>query len=196
MSTVMTERRRPLENDTGQGALFGGEAFAPSGPAPAWNRPARQDAPSAPAAETDAPPFEASLDADVVAPRGREGATDVAPGAGGSDAGVAPPSAAAAEAAVDAPRAFESDTGAPAHGTGVRTPSPFADEIAELERATDVRAPRAPLAGPTLDDVMSRAWEGLATGLPAACPVCHGEVVAAPAGPPRGRCSSCGTTIE
>jgi hypothetical protein len=190
----MTERRRPLENDAGQGALFGGEAFAPSGPAPAWNRPARQDAPSA-TSETDAPPFEASVDADVVTPQGREGATDVAPSAGETDA-VSPRCTADAEAAVNAPRAFESDSRAPAHGGGVRTPSPFADEIAELERATDVRAPRAPLAGPTLDDVMSRAWEGLARGLPAACPVCDGEVVAAPAGPPRGRCASCGTTIE
>jgi len=50
--------------------------------------------------------------------------------------------------------------------------------------------------GPTLDDVMSRAWEGLVTGLPAACPVCRGEVVASFAGSVHGSCSSCGTTIE
>ena len=73
----------------------------------------------------------------------------------------------------------------------------------ELAPAEDVarepRTPRAaglPLAGPTLDDVMSRVWEGLVTGLPAACPVCHGEVVPAAPGPLRGRCTSCGTTIE
>jgi hypothetical protein len=180
----MTERRRPLENDDGQGALFGGEGFAPSGPAPAWNRPGRQDGPAAQASGVDAPAFEASVDADV-APHGLEPA--------------AAPSA--AETDVTPPRALESgaETAGPAHGMGVTSPSPFADEIAELERATDDRAPqrpRAPLAGPTLDDIMSRAWEGLATGLPAACPVCHGEVVAARSGPPRGSCSSCGTTIE
>jgi hypothetical protein len=62
-----------------------------------------------------------------------------------------------------------------------------------------LRAPRtagAPLDGPTLDDAMSRAWEGLAAGLPAACPVCHGEVMPSLGGPLRGRCSSCDTTID
>lgn len=68
------------------------------------------------------------------------------------------------------------------------------EELEALERVTE--APRAPLAGPTLDDVMSRAWEGLTTGLPAACPVCHGEVVPATRAPLSGRCTSCGTLIE
>jgi hypothetical protein len=73
------------------------------------------------------------------------------------------------------------------------------EELVALERAAvldDVRKPRAPLAGPTLDDVMSRVWEGLATGLPAACPVCRGEVVPTVHGAMHGRCSSCGTTID
>jgi hypothetical protein len=72
-------------------------------------------------------------------------------------------------------------------------------EVVALERAAvldDVRKPRAPLTGPTLDDVMSRVWEGLVTGLPAACPVCRGEVVPAVHGALHGRCSSCGTTID
>jgi len=63
----------------------------------------------------------------------------------------------------------------------------------------DLRAPRtvgAPLTGPTLDDVMSRVWEGLVTGLPAACPVCRGAITPALGGVPSGRCSSCGTTID
>ena len=80
----------------------------------------------------------------------------------------------------------------PAHDAG--------EELAALERATVVpdsaRGSRATLAGPTLDDVMSRAWEGLVTGLPAACPVCGGEVVPSFAGSVHGSCSSCGTTIE
>ena len=62
-------------------------------------------------------------------------------------------------------------TEVPAHDAG--------EELAALERATTVpdgtRRPRTPLTGPTLDDVMSRAWEGLVTGLPAACPVCRGR---------------------
>ena len=73
------------------------------------------------------------------------------------------------------------------------------EELVALERAAvldDVRKPRAPLAGPTLDDVMSRVWEGLVTGLPAACPVCRGEVVPTVHGALHGRCSSCGTTID
>ena len=68
----------------------------------------------------------------------------------------------------------------------------------EPEVAGEPRTPRvagASLAGPTLDDVMSRAWEGLAMGLPAACPVCHGEVLPGASGH-HGACTSCGTTIE
>ena len=52
----------------------------------------------------------------------------------------------------------------------------------ETDVAGEARTPwvaGSPLAGPTLDDVMSRVWEGLGLGLPAACPVCRGEVVPA-----------------
>ena len=54
----------------------------------------------------------------------------------------------------------------------------------------------SPLAGPTLDDVVSRVWEGLVMGLPAACPVCQGEVLPAPPGTRGGSCTSCGTSID
>ena len=195
MSTLMKERRRPLENDDGQGALFGGEAFAPSGPAPAWKRPARPDA-DAPAS-ADAVPFQAGVDADVQAP---PAADPDAPASHGFEPRA--PSRPQTPISTDA-HAFEGGSGgaaARALDPDASGPSaPFADEIAELERATEghaPRRPRAPLAGPTLDDVMSRVWEGLATGLPAACPVCQGEVVPALSGPPQGRCSSCGTTID
>jgi hypothetical protein len=189
----MTERRRPLENDDGQGALFGGEAFAPAGPVPAWKRPSRPD--NGAPASADAPPFEARVDAPAPQAFG-EGA--------GASRGFEPGAPRPADADLDAPHAFEpaEDPAARALEPGRAEPvpgSPFADEIAELERATEDQAPRrprAPLAGPTLDDVMSRVWEGLTTGLPAACPVCHGEVVPALSGPPHGRCSSCGTTID
>ena len=214
MSTLMTERRRPLEHDDGQGALFGGEAFAPARPAPAWQRPADRDASSppsgrragmdaAPAGVTGASKTEADAAAPAEsrpAPSGRAGdptlSDATAPGAfdAPEDADAAAQRVSASGAGASEARALDTGTAAP-----TRRPSPFADEIAELERATDVRSPRrprAPLAGPTLDDVMSRVWEGLAAGLPAACPVCHGEVAPAISGPPLGRCSSCGTTID
>jgi hypothetical protein len=64
----------------------------------------------------------------------------------------------------------------------------------------DDRRPRAVRdAGPTLDDVVSRAWEVLRVELPAACPVCGGELiprVSAGAGAVGGRCQSCGSTLS
>ena len=54
------------------------------------------------------------------------------------------------------------------------------------------------LAGPTLDDVISRAWEVLRAGVPAACPACGGELLpreSAGAGIVGGRCESCGATL-
>jgi hypothetical protein len=74
---------------------------------------------------------------------------------------------------------------------------PFAAPATEeMGERREPRHAGMPLAGPTLDDVLSRVWEGLATGLPAACPVCHGEVEAAPGRPLAGRCRSCGTAID
>ena len=52
--------------------------------------------------------------------------------------------------------------------------------------------------GPTLDDVISRAWEVLRADVPAACPVCGGELVPRPSagsGVVGGRCESCGTSL-
>jgi hypothetical protein len=172
MSTLMTERRRPLDAEAGQESLFGGEAFAAAkAPTPTpWER---THAPAEPAA----PAFEASVQAPLdeaqalTEPEPGPSAEDVA--AYGLEVGTLP-------------------TEVPAHDAG--------DELAALERATvapdSARSTRAPLAGPTLDDIMSRAWEGLVTGLPAACPVCEGEVVPSFAGSVHGSCSSCGTTIE
>jgi hypothetical protein len=54
-------------------------------------------------------------------------------------------------------------------------------------------------SGPTLDDVVSRAWEVLRVELPAACPVCGGELIpraSAGAGVVGGRCRSCGSTLS
>ena len=77
--------------------------------------------------------------------------------------------------------------------------APAPEAVPATEEVGERREPHAagmPLAGPTLDDVMSRVWEGLATGLPAACPLCHGEVEPALHGSLTGRCRSCGTSID
>jgi hypothetical protein len=53
--------------------------------------------------------------------------------------------------------------------------------------------------GPTLDDVVSRAWEVLRCELPAACPVCGDELIprlSAGSGVVGGRCRSCGSTLS
>jgi hypothetical protein len=63
----------------------------------------------------------------------------------------------------------------------------------------DDRVPVPDDTGPTLDDVISRAWEVLRCELPAACPVCGGELiprVSAGAGVVGGRCESCGSSLS
>ena len=52
--------------------------------------------------------------------------------------------------------------------------------------------PTADPQGPTLADVVARAWEVLGAELPACCPVCSGELLPYAGG---GRCASCGSTL-
>jgi hypothetical protein len=70
--------------------------------------------------------------------------------------------------------------------------------------ATETRAPRldaeaaagrSPMrlfepSGSTLEDVILGAWEDLAAGGPAECPVCHGRMR------PAGGCESCGSDLS
>lgn len=52
--------------------------------------------------------------------------------------------------------------------------------------------------GPTLDDFVVGAWEGLLAGAPAECPVCATPMAArqsAGAGVVGGRCGGCGSTL-
>ena len=52
--------------------------------------------------------------------------------------------------------------------------------------------------GPTLDEVLSGAWEGLAAHQRVPCPMCGGEMgpeYGAHARPIGGRCGSCGTHL-
>ena len=55
--------------------------------------------------------------------------------------------------------------------------------------------PRRPEAdsGPTLEDVVCRAWEVLGAELPAGCPVCGGELLPRESG--GGSCGSCGSSL-
>jgi hypothetical protein len=65
------------------------------------------------------------------------------------------------------------------------------------ENTVDWHAKRAGAdpTGPTLGDVVARAWEVLGTELPAACPVCGGELIPHPP-TGGGRCGSCGSTLS
>jgi hypothetical protein len=74
--------------------------------------------------------------------------------------------------------------------------APEARALEMPDAPVEDQAAYAPLAGPTLDDAVSRAWEGLVARVPASCPVCHNEIVPAPAGPLRGECGTCGITLD
>jgi hypothetical protein len=61
--------------------------------------------------------------------------------------------------------------------------------------ATPAAPAPPPLDGPTLDDVVSHAWEALGAQVAAACPVCGGEVE--PHGyAAGGRCTACESTLD
>ncbi|MBE2319793.1 hypothetical protein DVA67_027760 [Solirubrobacter sp. CPCC 204708] len=149
-------------------------------------------------------------------PRRREVPASAEPGADASALTPSPATEALGERAL-VPAAAPSPAETLAPPTGLLEPAPtvapedewlteIAPDVDEAERsmlAPDVpgaprtqRAAGAPLAGPTLDDVVSRVWEGLVMALPAACPVCDGEVLPAPPGVNGGSCTSCGTTID
>jgi hypothetical protein len=52
---------------------------------------------------------------------------------------------------------------------------------------------------PTLDEVLVRAWEGLAAQQGVRCPVCEGEMepqYGVHARPIGGRCTACGSTLR
>ena len=71
--------------------------------------------------------------------------------------------------------------------------------VMTLERDTVAQLWREEGGGPTLDDVLSGAWEGLAAASAATCPVCEGEMVprwSAGAGVVGGRCRDCGSELS
>jgi hypothetical protein len=109
----------------------------------------------------------------------------------------------------DAPVAIGADApatpraAAPAAPAGLLAPAPEPAEVLEpaddLEDPTELEpahahpaATRSLLAGPTLDDIMSRAWEGLRAEVPTPCPVCRTEIEPSTGG----RCGGCGSTLD
>ena len=77
-------------------------------------------------------------------------------------------------------------------------PAPVAEPttVAAPDTATAARAHRH---GPTLDDLVAGAWEGLLAGAPADCLVCGTPLAprhSAGAGIVGGRCGGCGTTVS
>ncbi len=70
----------------------------------------------------------------------------------------------------------------------------------DLDVAVDAPGPGDdPREGPTLDDVVVGAWEGLAADLTAPCPVCAGSLeprFGAGAAPVAGRCRDCGSELS
>jgi len=86
------------------------------------------------------------------------------------------------------------------------TPRPWGDEppaaatIAdEAAPAAAVRSPPARPTAPSLDAVVSGAWDGLIAGGGVACPLCAAPMTprwSAGAGVVGGRCGGCGTTLE
>jgi len=84
-----------------------------------------------------------------------------------------------------------------------RPPSLFgpADAAAGAAAPTAGEAARGrgddPGGGPTLDDAIVGAWEGLAARLVVACPLCGGALRPHAARDARGgRCGDCGTTLD
>jgi len=83
---------------------------------------------------------------------------------------------------------------APAHAG----PPTVAEPATVAAPATDTTA-RAHRHGPTLDDLVAGAWEGLLAGAPADCLVCGTPLAprhSAGAGIVGGRCGGCDTTVS
>ena len=73
------------------------------------------------------------------------------------------------------------------------TPAPEAAAVPETFTTASARR-----QGPTLDDLVAGAWEGLGAGAPAECLVCGSALAprhSAGAGIVVGRCGGCGSTL-
>jgi hypothetical protein len=157
-----------------QGSLFGGEAFRPPPP----RRPIAPREDVAPDVTARTPREDVAPDVTARTPR-----EDVAP-----DVTARTPREDVA------PFAPPREDVAPLRDDAIVQPA-----FAAPPEAGEIRVSRGaatPLAGPTLDDVVTHAWEGLVAGVPAACPVCHGEIEPVLGGALRGHCGTCGVTLD
>ena len=72
--------------------------------------------------------------------------------------------------------------------------------IATIDHRDRAVAPQScPREGPTLEDVLSGAWEDLIAHRTAACPICDGAVTpryGSGPSPVGGRCADCGTQLS
>jgi hypothetical protein len=92
------------------------------------------------------------------------------------------------------PAAPDSASATPAPASASAAP-PWAPPPAPTPEASSPPAARSIMDGPTLDDVISHAWESLSAQMGATCPVCGGELE--PHGTTAGgRCGSCGTVLD
>jgi hypothetical protein len=176
------------EEDDRQGSLFGGDAFGP----PARPRPEATARPvSAPPANSAPPEDLATPPEAIVSPE------DLATP---PEAITAPEDLAPPPEAITAPAPPE-DVLVPPEAVAAReAAAPTSREFAVPDDgAEEIRVSRTAgfaLTGPTLDDAVSRAWEGLVARVPAACPVCHGEIEPALGGALRGHCRTCHVTLD
>jgi hypothetical protein len=170
---MLTDRRRVFSRredddarDARQGSLFALDAVGPParppGPTPDPFRPRR--APAAPPAETASPVGRASP------PAGASSSAEV----------LAAPSEVAAPDFLPPPDYDEATAD-----------YVVADDLELAPAHARLPALRSVLAGPTLDDVMSRVWEGLRAEVPTPCPVCHAEIEPSA----HGHCGACGSTL-
>jgi hypothetical protein len=114
-------------------------------------------------------------------------------------------------AAPPRPQRVAPEPAAPADAPGESAAAPVASPVeaevaapaapeagAETADLATTQAARAHRQGPTLDDLVVGAWEGLLAGAPASCPVCESTLsprYSAGAGVVGGRCGGCGSSL-
>ena len=77
-------------------------------------------------------------------------------------------------------------------------PAATAEPVGAAASATAPEAASVRRHGPTLDELVAGAWEGLLAGAPAACIACGSTMTprhSAGAGVVGGRCGGCGSTL-
>jgi hypothetical protein len=166
------------EDEASQGALFAPESLAPT------SHPVRHPGPTP---DPFAPPARPSTSEEAAASDDSEGPNAlVSPPADTDTDALVSPAAPAADELV-APPEYAADPDASA----LVQPTPDDAETAPARDLT-TRRRAIPLAGPTLDDVVSRVWEGLRAEVATPCPICRTEIEASM----HGRCGTCGSTLD